>query len=62
VLVLLSVSVLLSEPNPDESVVLDVAELCRSDRDRYNATAERFTALYATADQVSLDQPRVWCG
>ncbi|KAF8241433.1 UBC-like protein [Wilcoxina mikolae CBS 423.85] len=59
---LLSVSGLLSEPNPDESIEPEIANTCKNDRSLYDATAKRYTALYATADQVLVHEPRVWRG
>jgi len=46
--VLLSISSLLTDPNPDDPLVPEIATIYKSDRDRYNATAREWTGRYAT--------------
>ena len=46
--VLLSISSLLTYPNPDDPLVPEIATIYKSDRDRYNATAREWTGRYAT--------------
>jgi ubiquitin-conjugating enzyme E2 D/E len=46
--VLLSISSLLTDPNPDDPLVPEIAHAYKSDRNRYNATAAEWTSRYAT--------------
>jgi ubiquitin-conjugating enzyme E2 D/E len=46
--VLLSISSLLSEPNPDDPLVTDIANQYRTDRSAYDKTAQCWTATYAS--------------
>merc|ERR1711967_130778 len=47
--VLLSISSLLSDPNPDDPLVPDIAHVFKTQREMYNKTAQEWTAKYATA-------------
>ena len=47
-LVLLSITSLLDEPNPDDPLVQDAARLYKSDRKRYNQIAQEWTVKYAS--------------
>ena len=46
--VLLSISSLLTDPNPDDPLVPEIATIYKNDKDRYNATARDWTGRYAT--------------
>jgi ubiquitin-conjugating enzyme E2 D/E len=48
--VLLSISSLLTDPNPDDPFVPDIARLYKEDRVSYEQEAMRWTLLYATPD------------
>ena len=52
----------LSCPNPDESLLPEIATTYKNNRCLYDTNAELYTSMYATEDQVSLDEPRVWLG
>ncbi|CAA6663228.1 unnamed protein product [Spirodela intermedia] len=45
--VLLSICSLLTDPNPDDPLVPEIAHLCKTDRLRYEATARSWTQKYA---------------
>ncbi|KAJ7215874.1 ubiquitin-conjugating enzyme E2 [Mycena pura] len=45
--VLLSISLMLSEPNPENPLVADIAHLYKTDRARYDANAREWTSKYA---------------
>lgn len=45
--VLLSLSSLLTDPNPDDPLVPDIARQMKTDKTRYEATAREWTAKYA---------------
>ncbi|KAH7944442.1 ubiquitin-conjugating enzyme E2 D4 [Rhipicephalus sanguineus] len=45
--VLLSICVLMCEPNPDDPLMPDVASVYKSNRFQYNATARKWTKEYA---------------
>lgn len=45
--VLLSIMALLSEPNPDDPLVVDIANLYKKDREKYNSTATSWTKKHA---------------
>lgn len=45
--VLLSISSLLTEPNPDDPLVPDIAEIYKKKRDVFNEKAREWTAKYA---------------
>jgi len=47
--VLLSISSLLSDPNPNDPLVPETAELYRKNREKYNLTAKSWTEKYAKA-------------
>jgi ubiquitin-protein ligase len=51
--VLLSICSLLTDPNPDDPLVPEIAQLLRSDRGRHDATAREWTAKCVVV---------VWCG
>ena len=44
---LLSICSLLDDPNPDDPLAPDVAELCRNNREKYNQMAREWTQNYA---------------
>jgi ubiquitin-conjugating enzyme E2 D len=46
-LVLLSISSLLTDPNPDDPLVPEIANLYKADRSKYEATAREWTRKYA---------------
>eukprot|EP00210_Caulerpa_lentillifera_P007579 g7239.t1 len=46
--VLLSVCSLLTDPNPDDPLVPEIAHIHKTDRSRYEATAREWTQKYAT--------------
>jgi ubiquitin-conjugating enzyme E2 D/E len=46
--VLLSISSLLNDPNPDDPLVPDIAHVYKTDRERYNTTAREWTRKHAT--------------
>merc|ERR1712093_574024 len=45
--VLLSVSSLLTDPNPQDPLVPEIAQIYKSDRAKYEATAKEWTRKYA---------------
>ena len=45
--VLLSVCSLLTDPNPDDPLVVDIADQYVNDRESYNNTARSWTQIYA---------------
>jgi ubiquitin-conjugating enzyme E2 D/E len=47
VLVLLSICSMLTDPNPDDPLVPEIAHVYKSDRARYEATAREWTRKYA---------------
>lgn len=44
---LLSISSLLTDPNPDDPLEIDIAEMYKNDREKYNLTARNYTLQYA---------------
>ena len=46
--VLLSISSLLTDPNPDDPLVPEIATLYKNNREHYNTTARDWTSRYAT--------------
>lgn len=46
--VLLSISSLLDDPNPDDPLVPEIANLCKSNLEAYKANARKWTKDYAT--------------
>jgi ubiquitin-protein ligase len=44
--VLLSICSMLTDPNPDDPLVPDIAHLYKTDRTRYEATAREWTRKY----------------
>ncbi|KAG5463233.1 MAG: ubiquitin-conjugating enzyme/RWD-like protein [Olpidium bornovanus] len=48
--VLLSICSLLTDPNPDDPLVPEIAHLYKSDRERYEATAREWTRKYASGE------------
>ena len=46
--VLLSICSLLTDPNPDDPLVPDIARVFKSDKGKYNTTAKEWTAKYAS--------------
>ena len=49
--VLLSISSLLTDPNPDDPLVTDIAKLYIEDREAFNEKAKKWTKLYAFGQQ-----------
>ena len=47
VAVLLSVCSLLTDPNPDDPLVPEIARMYKTDRERYNQLSREWTAKYA---------------
>ena len=45
--VLLSICSLLTDPNPDDPLVPEIARIYKSDREKYQKTAREWTAKYA---------------
>eukprot|EP00163_Fabomonas_tropica_P022938 TRINITY_DN401_c0_g1_i1.p1 TRINITY_DN401_c0_g1~~TRINITY_DN401_c0_g1_i1.p1 ORF type:complete len:105 (-),score=11.34 TRINITY_DN401_c0_g1_i1:398-712(-) len=45
--VLLSICSMLTDPNPDDPLVPDIAHLYKTDRQRYESTAREWTRKYA---------------
>lgn len=45
--VLLSLTSLLTDPNPDDPLVGEIARVYKSDREKYNQTAKEWTEKYA---------------
>jgi Ubiquitin-conjugating enzyme len=45
--VLLSICSLLTDPNPDDPLVPDIAQLLKTDRARHDSTAREWTSKYA---------------
>ncbi|KAF2942714.1 hypothetical protein DAI22_02g016400 [Oryza sativa Japonica Group] len=45
--VLLSICSLLTDPNPDDPLVPEIAHMCKTDRLRYESTARGWTQKYA---------------
>ena len=46
--VLLSISSLLTEPNPDDPLVPEIADILRKDPEKFNEMARNWTGVYAT--------------
>ena len=46
--VLLSISSLLTDANPDDPLVPEIANVYKNDRAKYDATAKEWTQKYAT--------------
>lgn len=46
--VLLSICSLLTDPNPDDPLVIDIAKQYKENKDEYVNTAKTWTAIYAT--------------
>ena len=46
--VLLSITSLLTDPNPDDPLVADIAHLYKTDREKYEKTAREWTNKYAS--------------
>lgn len=46
-LVLLSICSMLTDPNPDDPLVPEIAHVYKTDRPRYEATAREWTRKYA---------------
>lgn len=45
--VLMSIQSLMTDPNPDDPLVADIARIYKNDRPKYNATAKEWTEKYA---------------
>ena len=46
--VLLSICSLLTDPNPDDPFVVDIADEYVNEREKYNETAKTWTQIYAS--------------
>ena len=46
--VLLSLSSLLTDPNPDDPLMTEIAHMYKENREKYNETAKNWTKTYAT--------------
>jgi len=46
-IVLLSISSLLTDPNPEDPLVPEIAHIYKTDKQRYEATAKEWTRKYA---------------
>ena len=44
---ILSICSLLTDPNPDDPLVPDIAKLYKADKDKFNQTAKEWTQKYA---------------
>lgn len=49
--VLLSICSMLTDPNPEDPLVPDIARLYKTDREKYNRTAREWTQMYATGER-----------
>ena len=47
--VLLSIASLLTDPNPEDPLVPEIARIYKTDRARYDSTAKEWTMKFATA-------------
>ncbi|PWN99662.1 putative UBC5-E2 ubiquitin-conjugating enzyme [Tilletiopsis washingtonensis] len=47
--ILLSIQQLLAEPNPDDALVASIAEMYKTDRAKFNKTAQEYTRKHANA-------------
>ena len=45
--ILLSISSLLTDPNPDDPLEIDIADLYKQDKEKYNTIARNYTLQYA---------------
>tara|TARA_A100001015_G_scaffold251133_1_gene289925 strand:- start:754 stop:1182 length:429 start_codon:yes stop_codon:yes gene_type:complete len=45
---LLSICSLMDDPNPDDPLMIDIADMYKNNRDEYNSTATTWTHLYAS--------------
>lgn len=46
--VLLSISSLMTDPNPDDPLVIEIARMFKNDRQQYIKTAREWTEIFAT--------------
>jgi len=46
--VLLSICSLLTDPNPDDPLVSEIAQILQTDKSRHDTAAREWTAKYAT--------------
>ena len=51
--VLLSICSMLTDPNPDDPLVPDIAHLYKTDRARYEATAREWTRKYVRSSPLT---------
>ncbi len=42
---------MLTDPNPEDPLVPDIARLYKTDREKYNRTAREWTQMYATGER-----------
>ena len=59
--VLLSICSLLTDPNPDDPLVPEIAQLYRTDRGRHDATAREWTAKYVLEKEGEREGERGLC-
>lgn len=52
--VLLSICSMLTDPNPDDPLVPDIAHLYKTDRARYEATAREWTRKYVVSRALQI--------
>tara|TARA_B100001094_G_scaffold304485_1_gene333486 strand:- start:517 stop:993 length:477 start_codon:yes stop_codon:yes gene_type:complete len=55
--VLLSISSMLNDPNPDDPLEIDIANQFKNNYQLYLQTAKNWTLLYANDEQLSLSSP-----
>ena len=57
--VLLSICSLLTDPNPDDPMCMDIAKLYKEDREKYENTCKEWTAKYAMLEGGEIAQETV---
>ncbi|KAL8263864.1 hypothetical protein R6Q59_021994 [Mikania micrantha] len=57
--VLLSIGSLLTDPNPDDPLVPEIAHMYKTDRNKYETTARSWTQKYAMASCAAGPNPKV---
>merc|ERR1711918_222826 len=59
--VLLSICSLLTDPNPDDPLVPEIAHVFKTNLPQYEKTAREWTSKYATLNEPTLSQQQVSC-
>lgn len=63
--VLLSICSLLTDPNPDDPLVPEIARIYKTDREKYNQTAKEWTTKYAMWHHYDSEEDKtkicIWC-